>query len=849
LKFESTNHQQQGETTRHIGRMSNKRELVEREIVSSEERYAKDVATILDVFIRPLVRHSRRFGRNACVTEIEASVLECSLEKVSLVSRHILVQLRAQDSSSLSGNKPIGRVFMDEAEKMRRAYVDFVSGYRAALDLHSDLMTRKKKKGAPCSYSTLIRNCFEANASRVGGRTVQDFFILPIQRIPRYRLLLQELLRYVPVKSNERTLTKEALMRVCIIADEMNYRLRQTIEKPGESFRSRAQSTGSASGSIDEPPLDTIEEETEADTLSSGDNADLMKDLAEYTTEDTASEGEGSMPHSLKATSRTIGDDDANELHYLDEDDDPLEIHRSAKEQRLEEWLEARGWTEEDIYSAPTLNSFALYAMVAKGNPWKGLELSSLNAATLSERLLRLYTGLGKMKKKKQNDLIDNLSGAPPYRPQAGDIVVCGPMRSGQSPVIHALDCFRSGTFPSRNSNTVLDRVGFLQWETWENDQEPFSGTTGRILKSHQELKMAFGGVLSPALKYSRPEWKVVVTLRHPADVRISYFRHLRRMFRKLNPEVNFDRFASLDDFADVLPDYEQFIADVLKVSVDIESPQLLVLFYEELLIDPKRFTERIADFLGDFPRYPGQSADRPAMTGEEREVFIRKVSLNLTTSPLFIGYSSRKGSSNQGKSGFSKASLVKMDKEWDAKIKQNYPQFPSYEKLFCALTGRAAYPYADDESSASSTVVKTRSSSLAFFTRGSRREHATMTQNATTVTSMQEASVHGSNVNDREENSEDSETGFGASTRLHHKSGSFLGLGRLVKALSFSSSSGRLRGDSTLSSTYVDVEDVEEEEGDGDDSAETGKIDPDDSDEEVVEDYLAAWAQQGDWW
>ena len=500
------------------------------EILTSERKYSRDIGICLDVFLRPLLRHARNNPRTACLTDIEASILECNLERVHQSSK-VLLRALEYERSGAENIKTIGKIFMDEADHMRKSYVEFVSGYRSALDLHSDLLNRAKKKGSSCSYHSFIKNAAKANNTLVLGRSLEDFYILPVQRVPRYRLLLQELLKRTPSRY-DRAFVKEAIKRISIVADEMNYRLRKTLEVKSQVVVNRMSSSHSTTRGGEEEQLGTIEEETEDDTASLESEPVHVHVVNEQSEEDEAE---------IRFLEHERVDAEAEDQRQVM----ALMDQHHTKEAKVETWLQFRNWKGENLISAPTANSFALYAIANQGNPWRGNDLNSLNATSLATQLQEVYNHF----KSQPN----------PYRPMEGDIIVCGPVRSGQTPILQALDCFRSGTF-TRDQHSVLDRVGYLGWDDWDSlELSDITRLRHRILKSHQELKAAFGGSLAPAPRGSRPTYRVIATLRHPADLRMSYFRHLRRMFRKLNPEMNFDRFANLDEFANCLADYEQF--------------------------------------------------------------------------------------------------------------------------------------------------------------------------------------------------------------------------------------------------------------------------------------------------
>jgi hypothetical protein len=734
-----------------------KRDLVENEILASELRFSKDVALFLDTYIRPIVRNSR--SRNPCLREIEALILECSLEKVYKVSSDI-IRLLENEQTGKGPSRTTGRIFIDESEHMRRAYVEFVSGYHSALDLHQDLLQRRKRKGATCTYATFVRDCTELASTQINGRTFADFFILPVQRIPRYRLLLQELLRRTSTRF-ERAFVKEALKRVSIIADEMNYRLRKSAEQTmlTSTYRSSIQHDDDYD---DHEALRTITEEVDGDVASSTTSRpSITYDTQKLTTaSDLESKDEEPQVDLVREEERPA----------LAEQPDKLVVVKGEKKEFVvETFLERKGWNGEDLQKGPSANVFLLYALAKKGNPWDGAELASFHANDLSQRLYELYC--------------DPLVPLQNLRPAKGDYIVCGPIRSGQSPVLYALNCFRTDSFPFPHS--IVDDVGYLQWDDW-ND---VPATKLRILKSHGDLKQAFGGVLNPALRGSRPEWKVVVTLRHPVDLRLSYFRHVRRVFRKMNPGVNFDRLARLDEFSSCLADYEQFVADVLKVALGAHSPQLLIVFYEEMLCDPLCVVEKVADFVG---------FEHGGKDGESRESFLRRVAQGITSNPLFVGYSSRVGSSHQGHGRFSKLAMTKFETEWDIKVREDF-KIGSYEKLYCQITGRDSYSSASSEESTPSNRSLTKTRSFSLFRNRSGQ------------------------LNALESESSDS-TGDSK-----NRGGSFQFLGRITGALSFTSSSEHENSSSHISSRM---------------SMKDKDIDPDDSDDDIPDDLVNFWNQ-----
>lgn len=67
----------------------------------------------------------------------------------------------------------------------------------------------------------------QVTGPRCNGESLQSFLIRPVQRIPRYRLLLEQLLKYTPVGHPDREFVEVALTKVSAVAGGLNETLRR----------------------------------------------------------------------------------------------------------------------------------------------------------------------------------------------------------------------------------------------------------------------------------------------------------------------------------------------------------------------------------------------------------------------------------------------------------------------------------------------------------------------------------------------------------------------------------------------------------------------------------------------
>jgi hypothetical protein len=649
------------------------------EIITTERSYIHEVRTYLEVFIRPLQRHASR--SDGCITPKEVSVLECNMEEIFTFSRQLLRELEKQkDVDSL------GQIFADLAEQMRIAYTKFISIYLDAIALNIHLLKEKRKrKGSIQTFSAYMKETSDRQRQRVKNRQIPDFLILPIQRVPRYRLLLIELWKKTK-PSYERDWLKEAVLRVSAVATEMNRSLSHaTSQRKIEVELSRRQ-------------VNSSEQKAELDEEKDSAEAELFEKL-ESITEQLYRPRNPTLfnidqPYSREKSGNPAGDDD---------DQNFLLDGLTTKEDELERLCLVKGWQLPDGLSiskhAPTTNPLVLYHVLTRDNPWKVQDNSDkkteknktnkpLSALQISMRLLRgIYAPTLPPK---------------PFHPKSNDIIVAGAVRSGQTPILHILECLRTGNVVPLT--TLVDRVCWLESDDWDS-RSNLGGPAGlfphqpngRLIKTHARLNQAFGGVLIPAQRGTRPEFKVVVVLRDPADIRLSFFRHARRLFRKVNAEspLDFDQLAKVDDFISSIPFYEAFVNDCLKVAYDIESPQLMVVFYEELLggeARVRKVVEKLAEFTDVLDEFPEQ----------ERQELINDITLEIvqqaeyprvTNNPPHVSGNisenvfRRAGSSFQGRQTFSKYALAKIDETWNTNISLAYKKFYSYDALFTYIS------------------------------------------------------------------------------------------------------------------------------------------------------------------
>eukprot|EP01083_Nonionella_stella_P083753 231643_1 len=174
---------------------------IEKEVLSSEKKYLCGLYVLYDEFIVPI------FAQKLLHESYRKQV-------TSIIPQ--LIRFHEQFYASLrTGSIP--RVFNKQSDFLRM-YIEYVSQYKSILDIFGDKNSHNNRK---------LHNFLE-HKRLTENKSLISYLILPIQRIPRYMLLLSELKKKTP-KHHEFEYRDicQALSRVEIICDEINEKQRE----------------------------------------------------------------------------------------------------------------------------------------------------------------------------------------------------------------------------------------------------------------------------------------------------------------------------------------------------------------------------------------------------------------------------------------------------------------------------------------------------------------------------------------------------------------------------------------------------------------------------------------------
>lgn len=179
-------------------RMLSSRARVVAEMVQSETLYVQFLRIMIEEFLY-------RIKTLAGVTEEHIANIFSNVETIYEYNMII--------NDQLGSTKDVAKVFNQYADSLT-CYSSYVDNYDNALAAIGGL--RKNK----AFQKFLEEKRKDINAT--GGLDLMSYLIMPIQRIPRYRMLIAEVLKYTPINYPDRTQLEEALERVKKVAAFVN---------------------------------------------------------------------------------------------------------------------------------------------------------------------------------------------------------------------------------------------------------------------------------------------------------------------------------------------------------------------------------------------------------------------------------------------------------------------------------------------------------------------------------------------------------------------------------------------------------------------------------------------------
>ena len=181
-----------------------------REFVDTERSYITKLTVIRSVFLEPLTT-------KGILKPEQLRFVFSDIVVIEETNRRVVLEAAEKWKEETPSPTP-GDVFEELSSNVGflRAYQEYVNNFDASVD------TIKKLKTEPHHQQFLAFLESAQKEPRCEGLNLESLLIMPVQRIPRYILLVKELLKHTTQESPDHAKLTSALERISKIATEIN---------------------------------------------------------------------------------------------------------------------------------------------------------------------------------------------------------------------------------------------------------------------------------------------------------------------------------------------------------------------------------------------------------------------------------------------------------------------------------------------------------------------------------------------------------------------------------------------------------------------------------------------------
>jgi len=197
-------------------RMWKMRDLVAHDVMKTEETYNKQLKILDEVLFTPLLNESSK--KNPILTEEEVRIVFSDIKVIHTISTSFLESLKICFANWDNKKSLLGAVFQKMVDFFR-VYADYVRNYDKAVGFLATLSRTSK-------LSAFFKANVTDNAELDCNLTLSDLLIAPVQRIPRYPLLLKDVIKYTPPTHPDYKNLNDALEGIQKLADWVNENIR-----------------------------------------------------------------------------------------------------------------------------------------------------------------------------------------------------------------------------------------------------------------------------------------------------------------------------------------------------------------------------------------------------------------------------------------------------------------------------------------------------------------------------------------------------------------------------------------------------------------------------------------------
>ncbi|CAG8447462.1 13954_t:CDS:2 [Funneliformis mosseae] len=198
-----------------------KREAAVKEILTTERTYVDGLRKLVYVFYKPLQENYKRsnnkiLSTKPVATNEEISAIFGNIEPL-LKLHEILLKSLEERNRNWSPTQYISDIFLQNAPYLKM-YVHYLTSFPQAIATMERLNKESK------DFKKFLQQC--QLKPELGGLPLNSFLSLPIQRIPRYKLLTEALFKHTKESHPDYQNLKRCVDHISAIAEEVNEKIR-----------------------------------------------------------------------------------------------------------------------------------------------------------------------------------------------------------------------------------------------------------------------------------------------------------------------------------------------------------------------------------------------------------------------------------------------------------------------------------------------------------------------------------------------------------------------------------------------------------------------------------------------
>ncbi|KAK2946918.1 putative RhoGEF domain containing protein [Blattamonas nauphoetae] len=192
-----------------VAKRAQQRVFILAEILSTEKTYVAQLQAFHDVFSEPC--RSRR--EQLSLSEMDIKSIFSQLTVILSTNLELLKQL--QVSIEENGGEGVGKEIASMSVYLR-CYTPSINNYTNSQNTIAELQKNNK------AFRKFLMECSQDPASL--NFPIESFLILPVQRLPRYKMLIKQLLKNTEMNHQKYSPIKSALTTISNLAEQANNR-------------------------------------------------------------------------------------------------------------------------------------------------------------------------------------------------------------------------------------------------------------------------------------------------------------------------------------------------------------------------------------------------------------------------------------------------------------------------------------------------------------------------------------------------------------------------------------------------------------------------------------------------